>query len=83
MRAHPIGRLMAAGVITTVNSDDPAYFGGYINANYLAVARAFDLGAAEMTTLAKNSFAASFLAEDEKRAWIEKVETYASASGLD
>ncbi len=83
MRAHPIRRLMAAGVITTVNSDDPAYFGGYINANYLAVARAFDLGAAEMTTLAKNSFAASFLAEDEKRAWIEKVETYASASGLD
>jgi adenosine deaminase len=79
----PVRRMLELGLKATVNSDDPAYFGGYINANYLAVARAFDLGAAELTTLAKNSFAASFLPDDEKRAWIGKVETYAAASGLD
>ncbi len=81
MRAHPIRRLMAEGVVTTVNSDDPAYFGGYVNANYLAVAQAFGLGPTEMAGLAKNSFAASFLSAPEKQARIAEVEAYDAASG--
>jgi adenosine deaminase len=81
MRAHPIRRLMAQGVVATVNSDDPAYFGGYVNANYLAVAQAFALTPAEIATLAKNSFEASFLAEAEKRQLIADVEAYAVSTG--
>lgn len=82
MRAHPIRRLMAAGVLATVNSDDPAYFGGYVNANYLAVAQAFALGLNDLAALAKNSFEASFLPAPEKQARIAEVEAYAAASGV-
>lgn len=81
MAAHPLLRLMAAGVVVTVNSDDPAYFGGYVNANYLAVANAFALGPAELAQLAKNSFEATFLPEPEKQARIAEVAAYASACG--
>jgi adenosine deaminase len=78
MRAHPIQRLVEAGVVVTVNSDDPAYFGGYVNENYRAVQRAFSLGAAELTELAKNSFAASFLSPEEKRDRIAEIDAYAA-----
>ncbi len=81
MSAHPILRLMRAGVVCTINSDDPAYFGGYVNENYRAVAEAFALGSAELAQLAKNSFEASFLSAPEKRARIAEVEAYASAAG--
>lgn len=77
LRAHPLKRLMAAGVVVTVNSDDPAYFGGYVNANYRAVQEAFALGAVELAQLAKNSFAASFLSEQEKRDRIAEIDAYA------
>ncbi|RTL84681.1 MAG: adenosine deaminase [Hyphomicrobiales bacterium] len=76
MRAHPIRRLMAAGALVTVNSDDPAYFGGYVNANYLAITEAFALSPAELASLARNSFDASFLSEPEKRARIAEVDAY-------
>ncbi|MBG0798598.1 adenosine deaminase [Methylocystis sp. L43] len=81
MRAHPIRRLFEAGVVVTVNSDDPAYFGGYVNENYRAIQRAFELGAAELTQLAKNSFSASFLSDDEKKERIAAVDAYAQAQG--
>jgi len=76
MSAHPIRALMRAGVVVTVNSDDPAYFGGYVNANYRAVGDAFSLTKTELTELAKNSFAASFLGDEEKRARIAEVAEY-------
>lgn len=82
MRAHPIQRLFEAGVVVTVNSDDPAYFGGYLNDNYRAVQQAFDIGAAELLEFARNSFAASFLADAEKKARIAEVHAYARAHGL-
>jgi len=82
MRAHPIQRLFEAGVVVTVNSDDPAYFGGYVNDNYRAVQQAFDIGAAELLEFARNSFAASFLADAEKKARIAEVHAYARAHGL-
>lgn len=79
MRAHPIQRLFDAGVVVTVNSDDPAYFGGYVNDNYRAVQQAFEVGAAELAQFAKNSFEASFLSDQEKRERIAEVDAYARA----
>ncbi|MBU6164801.1 MAG: adenosine deaminase [Alphaproteobacteria bacterium] len=59
--AHPLRAMLAAGLKATVNSDDPAYFGGYINANFIAVADALDLTRDELLILARNSFTGSFL----------------------
>lgn len=64
--AHPLRVMLGAGLVATVNSDDPSYFGGYVNANYQAVADALDLSRAELVTLARNSFTGSFLDEQTK-----------------
>lgn len=77
---HPLRRLMDEGVLVTINSDDPAYFGGHVNANYLAVQQAFGLTRADLVALARNSFAASWLGEAEQRALIEEVERYAATA---
>ena len=60
LAAHPLKRMLDQGLLATVNSDDPSYFGGYINANFLTVGRALDLTPTELATLAENSFAAAF-----------------------
>lgn len=60
MRDHTLRRLLDLGVKVTINSDDPAYFGGYANENYIAVAEALDLSAEQIERLARNSFEASF-----------------------
>jgi adenosine deaminase len=62
MADHPLPRLLEAGVLVTINSDDPAYFGGYLGANYAAVRDTFALSEADLAGLAANSFIASFLA---------------------
>ena len=64
---HNLGQLLAAGLAATVNSDDPAYFGGYVNDNYVQTFGALGLGAQQAYALAYNSFAASFIGEAEKR----------------
>lgn len=71
MKNHNILKLLHQGVLVTVNSDDPAYFGGYLNENYLALAN--DLGASkhDLVALAKNSFKASFLSEEEKEKYLQ------------
>ncbi|MBO6784448.1 MAG: adenosine deaminase [Alphaproteobacteria bacterium] len=74
---HPVKRAMEAGLLVTVNSDDPSYFGGYINDNYTAVADAVGLSAGDVVTLAKNSFAASFLPDADKQAHIDAVDAHA------
>lgn len=74
MNHHPLAEMLDKGLMVTVNSDDPAYFGGYINENYLAAARSLDLTQEQITRLAKNSFQASFLDEQDKRRMIEKVD---------
>lgn len=79
MTAHPLRKALAAGLLATVNSDDPSYFGGYINANYEAVTDALDLGVADVSTLAKNSFAGSFLPDNEKQAHIDAVDAHIAA----
>ncbi len=69
MAGHGLPALLEAGLCATINSDDPAYFGGYMNANFLAAFAALPgLGAAEAYTLAKNSFDASFVDEATKQA---------------
>ena len=62
----PVRRMLELGLKATINSDDPAYFGGYINDNYRAVATALDLTGAELATLARNSFAGSLLPKAEQ-----------------
>jgi adenosine deaminase len=66
IKAHPLRRMLEAGLTVTVNSDDPAYFGGYVNENFAAVGAALNLSEAELAALAQNGFAASFLPESEK-----------------
>ncbi len=73
MSQAPVKRALDAGLLVTVNSDDPSYFGGYLNDNYRAVAEALALSADEIIRLAKNSFEASFLEEHEKQARIDAV----------
>ncbi len=74
---HNLKRLLAAGLRVTVNSDDPAYFGGYILENYLAVARALELTRAELASLARNSIVGSFLEQEAKRRWLAAIEACA------
>jgi len=76
MHQHPIAEMLSKGLVATVNSDDPAYFGGYANDNYLAVANALNLSKEQIVQLAKNSFKASFLDETEKQKMIEKVDKF-------
>ena len=82
MADHPIDVMLREGLRATINSDDPAYFGGYINDNYRAAAAGRGLGRDDLATLARNSFEGSFLGEGEKAAHIERLEAYvASSSG--
>ncbi|MEA3041172.1 MAG: adenine deaminase, partial [Sphingomonadales bacterium] len=76
MADHPIDRMLALGLRATINSDDPAYFGGYINDNYRAAAAGRALTAEQLATLARNSFLGSFLGEDEKAARIAGLDAY-------
>jgi adenosine deaminase len=58
---HPFGRMLGRGLLVTINSDDPAYFGGYIADNYAATAAALGLDRDQLVEVARNSFVASFL----------------------
>ena len=78
---HNLPQLLAAGLVATVNSDDPAYFGGYINDNFAHVVEATGLGAAHAYTLARNSFEASFAEEAARKRYLEALDkAFASAS---
>lgn len=71
---HNLKRLLEAGLRVTVNSDDPAYFGGYLLENYLAVQRGLGLTGAQLATLARNSIEASFLNDAAKRRWTSAID---------
>lgn len=77
MAGHPLKTMLGAGLKATVNSDDPSYFGGYVNANYLAVADALDLSKDDLLTLARNSFAGSFLDDTDKAKHLAAIDSYA------
>lgn len=70
---HTLGKMLDAGVRVTLNSDDPAYFGGYLLENYLQTFAALHLGAPQAYRLAANSLEASFASEDDKRRWLHEL----------
>ncbi|KPI23102.1 adenosine deaminase [Streptomyces sp. NPDC054950] len=75
---HPLPAMLDAGLLCTVNSDDPAYFGGYAGDNFDAVGAALGLGEERLRELARNSFVASFLEDDEERRarYLAEVDAY-------
>ena len=74
MTEHNIRRLLQQGVHVTVNSDDPSYFGGYMNDNFVAITEALALTNEELKTLTQNSFEASFISDAEKQKWIAEIQ---------
>jgi adenine deaminase len=76
---HPVDRMLALGLRATINSDDPAYFGGYVADNYRAVAAGRGLGRRELVMLARNSFLGSFLDDAEVAAQLARLDAYAEA----
>lgn len=76
LTAHPLKRMLDLGLRATVNSDDPAYFGGYLAQNWIEAARATGLTRDELVTLARNSFVGSFLAPDEIAKRLVEIDRY-------
>ena len=76
LKDHPLMKLMEAGIMVTINSDDPAYFGGYVNENYTCIASALNLSKKQITELAKNSIKSSFLPDGDKEKIIMQIEEY-------
>ena len=77
IESHNLRRLLERGLCVTVNSDDPAYFGGYVLENYLAVERGLGLSRDDLTLLARNSIEASFLTDSAKQRWFAAIADYA------
>ena len=73
LQDHNLKKLLNNGLMVMVNSDDPAYFGGYINKNLIECQAALDLSKKDIKKLIINSFKSSFLTEREKKVWIEKI----------
>jgi adenosine deaminase len=82
---HNLGRMLERGLCVMINSDDPAYFGGYLNENYLQTFAALNLNADHAYQLACNSFEASFVSQSQKALWREQLDACFSAAftGLD
>ncbi|MEK6349099.1 MAG: adenosine deaminase [Burkholderia sp.] len=76
MAKHTLKVLLDRGVAVTINSDDPAYFGGYVNDNYFATVAALSLGDRDVYTVIRNGFEASFVTEDERAALIAKLDSH-------
>ena len=76
LKNHPLKTMMNKGLKVTVNSDDPAYFGGQVNKNYIEIQKALNLTKEDMYELAKNSFQYSLLDEDEKQFYLRELEQY-------
>ncbi|MDR3672608.1 MAG: adenosine deaminase [Holophaga sp.] len=74
MAQHNLKRMLDLGLCVTLNSDDPAYFGGYIGQNYLEAAEALGLTRAELVTLARNSLVASFVSDPERAPWLAQLQ---------
>ncbi|MEA3511315.1 MAG: adenosine deaminase [Actinomycetota bacterium] len=71
---HNLKRLLNSGVRVTINSDDPAYFGGYVLDNYVATAEALDLSREDLVVLARNSIEATFLSDDQKASLLDELD---------
>ena len=82
MKQHPLKKMLQAGLCVLVNSDDPAYFGGYVVENFLAVQQALNLTQDEICQLAKNSFHASFIDDHQKQKLLEEVDNFVKATKI-
>jgi adenosine deaminase len=82
LKSHNLKQLLEIGLLVTVNSDDPAYFGGYVGDNFQASAAALDLSREQMIALARNSFVASFLPDEAKRTYINELERLAAQASV-
>ena len=78
LRQHNFRELLERGVLVTINSDDPAYFGGYVADNYVATAEALGLTADQTIQVARNSFVASFLPEAERQHHLDAIDAFAT-----
>ena len=76
LKQYPLREMIQKGLLVTLNSDDPAYFGGYMNENFIAAAQALQLTEDEIVLLIKNGFEASFLSGEEKAKMIKRVDEY-------
>ena len=74
LKLHPLRQMMEKGLVVTVNSDDPAYFGGYVNDNYRAVSDALSLGRDEIVAIVRNGFQASLMTKPDKGAALAEVD---------
>jgi adenosine deaminase len=81
IKQHDLKQLLELGICATVNSDDPAYFGGYVNENLLAVHEGLNLGENDIVRLVKNSFEASFLSEQKKMKLLKEVDLFITKRG--
>ena len=76
LKEHPLKKMINKGLLVTINSDDPAYFGGQVDQNYLQTADALNLSKEDIILLAKNSFKASFIDENYKNELLKKVDDF-------
>ncbi|MEZ4919903.1 MAG: adenosine deaminase [Saprospiraceae bacterium] len=80
LKEHPVAKMMDRGILATIHSDDPAYFGGYMNENFLGVAEALQLSKKQLAELAGNGFKASWLSDEEKSKWLAEIDRYLDAN---
>ena len=78
LRKHNFAEMLRRGLFVSINSDDPAYFGGYVGDNYVGTAEALGLNLDEMFRVARNSFSASFIPDADKRRHLDAVDAFAS-----
>jgi adenosine deaminase len=80
LKHHPLKSMLEQGLLATVNSDDPSYFGGYVNENYLAIQEGLNLSIENIIQLIRNSFIGSFLSADEKQRHLTDIDNYLSVT---
>lgn len=76
LHVHPLKIMLKKGLLVSINSDDPAYFGGYVEENYEIIAKALNLPEEDIVQLAKNSFQSSFLSSKKKQSFINKIQNF-------
>lgn len=76
LKDHPVKKIMSKGIVATINSDDPAYFGGQVNENYIQLAEAVGLSKEDIAKLARNSFESSFISDEMKEKYINLVDEF-------
>jgi adenosine deaminase len=81
LSTYPLPMLLDAGVVVTINSDDPPYFGGRLNANFEAVGRSLDLPRETLAQLARNGFTGSFASPEDVAAGVDAVDAYVRRIG--